>query len=186
MESIFLAGPKHSGKTSAGRVLASLCSCSFADIDELIEARTGKSPRALYTESPELFRKAEAGVMADLIAADAAAGAVAGAGGRRVIAAGGGLVDNPGALALLEKNKSALLVYLEISANAAWNRIAAASGGELPPFLQTENPQETHRLLHERRGAACRRLAGIIIKAEGKNPEEIALEILKNLPGGEA
>jgi shikimate kinase len=178
MESIFLAGPKHSGKTSAGRILASLCSCSFTDIDELIETRTGKSPRALYTESPELFRKAEAGAMAALIEADT--------GGRRVIAAGGGLVDNPGALALLEKSKTALLVHLEIAANTAWNRIMAASDGELPPFLQTENPRETHRLLHERRGAACRRLAGIIIKAEGKSPEEIALEILKNLPGGKA
>jgi shikimate kinase len=69
---------------------------------------------------------------------------------------------------------------LNISAATAWQRIAGSSGGlqgNLPPFLKTENPQETHRALHERRSAAYLQLADIVVEAEGKTPEKIAFEI---------
>ena len=173
MESVFLTGPKHSGKTSAGKALALLCSCDFIDLDELISRRTGKSPRQLFIEGPAIFQKAEA----------EAASSLAGPGGscaeqiQRVIAAGGGIIDNPDAVATLKKSGAAV-VYLNISAAAAWRRIADSKDGELPPFLRTENPQETHRALHERRAAAYLRLADIVIEAEGKTPKEIAAEIL--------
>jgi shikimate kinase len=176
MKTIFLTGPKHSGKTSAGKVLASLCSRDFIDLDDLVKSRTGKSPRALYIEGSGIFQKAEAEALGSLFETENPE--------PRVIAAGGGLADNPGALALLGENKAVLLVYLDISANTAWERIVKNSGGELPPFLQTANPRETHRALHERRAAAYRRLAGLVIEAEGKKPEEIAAEILNGLSGG--
>ena len=167
MRSIFLTGPKHSGKTSVGRALASLCSGAFIDLDELVTERTGKSPRTLYGEGPELFRKAEAEALAAVIDSVAA--------GPRIIAAGGGLIDNSGALALLAKTDAPAPVYLSVSAETAWKRISAA--GELPPFLNTGNPRETHRVLHERRAAAYRQLARLLIDAEGKSHETIAREI---------
>ena len=176
MKTIFLTGPKHSGKTSTGKALASICSRDFIDIDDLVKSRTGKSPRALYIEGPEIFQKAEAEALGSLLKTESS--------GPIIIAAGGGLADNPGALALLGENKTALLVYLDISADTAWERIVKNSSRELPPFLQTENPRETHRALHERRAAAYRRLAGLIIEGEGKKPEEIAAEILKGLSNG--
>jgi shikimate kinase len=166
METIILTGPKHSGKTSACKALASLCSCGFIDLDELIFQRTGKSPRQLFSEGQAVFQKAEAEAMAALAGTDSAEG-------RRVVAAGGGIIDNAEAVAAL-KNSGAKTVYLNISAESAWERIA---GGELPPFLQTENPRETHRVLHERRAAAYLRLANIVIEAGEKTPEEIAKEI---------
>ena len=172
METIILTGPKHSGKTSAGKALSSLCSCGFIDLDELIFQRTGKSPRQLFSESPAIFQKAEAEAVASLFE-DSAVGD--NAEGRRVVAAGGGIIDNAEAVAAL-KNSGTKTVYLNISADSAWERIA---GGELPPFLQTENPRETHRVLHERRAAAYLRLANIVIEAGGKTPEEIAKEISK-------
>jgi len=171
MESIILTGPKHSGKTSAGKALASLCSCDFIDIDDLILQRTGKSPRQLFNEGQAIFQKAEVEAVAALTANTG--------GKRRVIAAGGGIIDNHDAVAAL-KQSGAKIVYLDISAGCAWDRIAA--GGELPPFLQTENPRETHRALHERRAAAYLRFADIVIKAESKTPEEIAGEIKPNMP----
>jgi shikimate kinase len=187
MKDILLVGPKHSGKTSAGKALASLCSGGFIDLDELAAQQTGKSPRTLYIEGPAVFRKAEAKALAALgaapLAAPLAADAESGADTIRVIAAGGGIVDNPEAIALLEKTGRALPVYLSVSADTAWERISRA--GELPPFLQTGNPRQTHRALHERRGAAYRKLAPIVIEAEGKNPETIAGEIwdkVKNCP----
>jgi len=174
METIILTGPKHSGKTSAGKALAALCSCSFIDLDELIFQRTGKSPRQLFSESPVIFQEAEAGAVASLFE-DSAVGD--NAEGQRVIAAGGGIIDNTEAVAAL-KNPGVKTVYLNISAESAWDRIA---GGELPPFLRTENPRETHRALHERRAAAYLRLSNIVIEAGEKTPQEIAKEIIWKL-----
>jgi shikimate kinase len=173
MKDIFLAGPKHSGKTSVGKALASLCGCGFIDLDESITRRTGKTPRALYREGPAIFQKAEAEALAALLDSGTDESG-------RVIATGGGIIDNPEALALLE-NGPAFFVCLEVSANTAWERIAADSGGELPIFLQTADPKETHRALHERRAAAYRQLAETVINAEGARPEQIAEEIRRRI-----
>jgi len=173
MRFIVLVGPKHSGKTSAGKALASLLSCGFVDLDELIAQKSGQTPRALYGEGPEIFRKAEAGALAALFESE-----MAGPSSSLVIAAGGGLVDNPDALSVMRRFQAAA-VFLDVSVQVAWTRIKAE--GELPPFLKTENPEETHRALHERRSAAYRRLASLTIKADGKSTEEIAREIKDGL-----
>jgi shikimate kinase len=189
---IVIVGPKHSGKTSAGKALARLYSAGrdgaakFIDLDELVERRTGKSPRALYREGPELFRGAEAEALGALLAGGEG-GPPAGA----VIAAGGGLADNRRALEILNGSPAAVTVYIDVPAETAWERIRAAAGktGELPPFLDTEDPRETHRLLHERRGRLYRELANITVEA-GDSPEETAAKILGRLadisgpPGG--
>jgi shikimate kinase len=183
---IVIVGPKHSGKTSAGKALAQLYSAAgsgaaeFIDLDELVERRTGKSPRALYREGPELFRRAEAEALEALLAAGEGGppeGAV-------IAAAGGGLADNRGALEILNGSPAAATVYIEVPAETAWERIRAAAGktGELPPFLDTEDPRETHRLLHERRGRFYRELAKITVEA-GDSPEETAAKILGRLAG---
>jgi len=173
MRFIVLVGPKHSGKTSAGKALASLLSCGFVDLDELIAQRSGKSPRALYGEGPEIFRKAEAGALAALLESGEA-----GTSSALVIASGGGLIDNPDALSIMGRYQIAT-VFLDVSAKVAWDRIRAE--GELPPFLRTENPEETHRTLHERRTAAYRQFASLVLKADGKSPPEIAHEIRDGL-----
>ncbi|GHT89846.1 shikimate kinase [Spirochaetia bacterium] len=168
---ILITGPKHSGKTSAGRVLAELLGAGFTDLDELIERQTGKSPRTLYKEGPGVFRSAETQALASLLRE------VSPEGGPKLVAAGGGLIDNPEARELLRAVP--MRVYLEVSADTAWERISAASlrTGELPPFLNTENPRETHAALHTRRGAAYREFASLTITAEGKSPEDIGREI---------
>lgn len=193
---ILILGPKHSGKTSAGKALARFCSAAvfppdmirnreeafagsaeFIDLDELVERRTGKSPRVLYREGPGIFRGAEAEALRALLEGEG------GDSGRiTVAAAGGGLADNGKALEILKKSRTALTVYIDVPAETAWKRIRAAADetGELPPFLDTENPQETHRLLHTRRGAIYRELANITVKA-GNTPEETATDILRRL-----
>jgi len=170
MKDIILTGPKHSGKTSAGKALASLCSCDFIDIDELITQRTGKTPRQLFNEGQGIFQKAEASALAAIVGA----GGVEGGDKLRVIAAGGGIIDNGEALSILKKS-SAVTVYLDIPAGSAWYRISTK--GELPPFLKTKNPRETHRALHERRAAAYHQIANIVIDAKRKTPKKIAAEI---------
>ncbi|GHT97520.1 hypothetical protein FACS1894142_2220 [Spirochaetia bacterium] len=181
---ILLTGPKHSGKTSAGRVLAGIAAeCSggeFIDLDELIAQQTGKSPRSLFREGPEVFRAAEAHALQSLMVPDGAAlGDDREHTPLRVIAAGGGLIDNDEARPLLEKPGGFLIICLEVPVQIAWERIqaAAANGGGLPPFLDTENPRATHRRLHRRRAAAYRKLAHVLVRGTGEKPGDMGREI---------
>ena len=180
---ITLVGPKHTGKTYAGKALARLIGGRFVDLDELIEERTGRSPRALYEEGAEVFRTAEALAAEALIADRASAKEASEARGRTmlVVAAGGGLVDNPRALEALRS--SGRLVSLRISAKTAWARVAASAErtGSLPPFLRGDDPEGVHRALHERRTASYARVADFEIAAEDMNPSDLAEEIARTL-----
>ena len=169
---IILLGPKHTGKTTTAKALARLLALPFYDLDQLVEERTGLSPRQLYTAGPERFRREEAAALEALLG-DFPPGAAA---------AGGGITDNGEALALLRRAEKAgaghHLVCLELAASAAWERIAAR--GELPPFLQAEDPaasREKHRALHERRAEDCRSWTALRVSVEGKTPDGLAEEI---------
>jgi shikimate kinase len=185
---ILLTGPKHSGKTSVGRALARLIRAQFIDLDELIEARTGKSPRALYQEGPLIFKTAEAEALEYLLSPPVQADSPA----IRVAAAGGGLIDNQRAMDLLQlpsRNlkgpEQVLQIYLEITAETAWKRIRrdARKTGELPPFLGVEDPCGVHAALHTRRARAYREASAIILDAEGRSAVGIAREIRLRLSG---
>ncbi|GHV82282.1 hypothetical protein AGMMS49991_08400 [Spirochaetia bacterium] len=81
---IILIGPKHTGKTSVGRVLAALLGGRFTDLDAYVEVLSGKSPRSLYKEGAEVFRGVEAEALGVLLGGGGDDKAAA------VIAAGGG------------------------------------------------------------------------------------------------
>ncbi|MDR2393846.1 MAG: shikimate kinase [Treponema sp.] len=173
VQAILLTGPKHSGKTSTGRVLAQYGGRDFIDLDELIERQNGTSPRNLYTQSPERFRKAEAEALKSLIHPQHEPSSF------KVIAAGGGIIDNADAMALVEA-ADLLIIYLDVSVETAWKRICQETG-PLPPFLNTDNPRETHAKLHQRRAAAYKSRAHMKIHAEAKGLEQIVEEIITAL-----
>jgi shikimate kinase len=175
---ILLTGPKHSGKTSTGKALAGILNAEFIDLDDLIKDQTGRSPRELYREGPESFRAAEAKALESLLSKTTESGA-----GPVITAAGGGLIDNEAAMARLNAQTATVMVYLEVSAKTAWERIqrAAERTGELPPFLDTDNPRETHARLHTRRAEAYRARAAIIIDTDSKNQQEQGREIAERL-----
>ena len=168
---VLITGPKHSGKTLTARALQKILGWEAGDTDEVMEKQTGKTPRVLFMESREIFQKAEERALASLMGECC-----------RIISAGGGLADNGAALELLPSNRDIVIVYLDVSAETAWQRITdTARGAELPPFLNTENPRETHFALHERRAKAYKALAHLTIAAENRSPEEIAKEITEFL-----
>jgi shikimate kinase len=176
---VILIGPKHSGKTSVGRLLAPLLGGDFIDLDEYIERRTGKSVRALYRESPENFRRAEAEALSALLDGSASGPAMRPPAKRTlyVIASGGGLAVNEAALDLLRSQGPRILtVYLDVPAEIAWARISveAARTGELPPFLESEDPRQTHRQLHERRALLYRKIAALVVDAGDKETAALA------------
>lgn len=173
---VLIIGPKHSGKSLCAQALKKILGWDTVDLDKLIEAQSGKTPRELFLEGQKFFQKAETTAMASLVKRDCL-----------IIAAGGGFIDNSDAIKIISETKSRrgiVSVCLDISAETAWQRITkAAVNGALPPFLNTENPGETHLALHNRRKEAYRAMADIIISAENKSPEDIALEIAVQLPG---
>jgi shikimate kinase len=178
----------------------------FIDLDELVEHQTGRKPRTLYKEGPHIFRRAEAAALKSLFDSPENICALLydqiniqsydpliDTKNKKplIIAAGGGLIDNEDAMALLKKsvdedikpiiyNKTEIfIIYLDVSADTAWNRIMRSAGqsGELPAFLQTADPKTTHRSLHIRRSRAYRETAHFIIHGENKSAEYIAQEI---------
>jgi phosphatidylglycerol:prolipoprotein diacylglycerol transferase len=168
---IVLLGPKHSGKTSAGKALSDLFAVPFYDLDTLIEEKTGKSPRALYGEGEDVFRSAEYEALKAFLEAEKTGGKTL-SGFPAVLAAGGGIIDNRKAVALLSGKY--MKICLETGVESAWERIAA---GPLPAFLPPENPREAHARIHERRTKAYKAFADLTIPVEGKTPETIAAEI---------
>ena len=181
MALIILMGPKHSGKTSAGRELARRMELPFFDLDALIEERTGKSPRELYRiglsgeAGLKLFWREEETALEALLQKYAFTDKHYAA----VLAAGGGIIDNPGAMALLKKEpREHCTVFLELSAGTAWQRIV--NQGELPPFLEAESPEaskEKHRALHKKRNGQYKQFASLSIDAEEKTPARLAEEL---------
>lgn len=176
---IALAGPKHCGKTEAGRALAALTGGLFFDLDDEMQKSAGKSARTLYKEGVSVFQAAEKAALENVLALADKDGNEGGEKGVFVIALGGGFIDNEAARLLLKGRSGCAVVYLSVSAESAWRRIEAAQAesGELPAFLCVENPRAAHRVLHERRARAYQNIASFVVDGENKTAAEIATEV---------
>ena len=95
-KNIALIGMPGSGKTSVGRALADLLGRPFADVDESITARAGKSVAEIFaTEGEEAFRRLETQALAELSRQSGS-----------VVAAGGGVVTRAENRSLLRQNST--------------------------------------------------------------------------------
>jgi shikimate kinase len=136
---IILAGFMGTGKTSVGLALAEKLGWDFADTDEIIKKRAGKTISRIFAEDGEPhFRQMESEVARELSRFR-----------NHVIAVGGGLVmKKENRLALKE---AGFLVCLTAEPVEIWNRIKDDDGR---PLLQKPDPlAEIKRLLDERNEA---------------------------------
>jgi shikimate kinase len=102
---VVLVGPMGVGKTTVGRRLARELQRPFADADEQLELRAGRTIPAIFREDGEpAFRRLESEVLADLL----------GRAHPLVVAAGGGVVTQSENRALL--GRGAFVVWLRASA----------------------------------------------------------------------
>jgi shikimate kinase len=171
---VFLVGPRGSGKSTVGRLLADRVGWCFADADVCLEERAGKSIREIFAAEGEPgFREREAATLRELAE-------------RRdhVIATGGGVV-------LREENRERMashgaVVYLTAGVDVLWERMQSdATTAERRPALAGGGREEVAQVVAARE-AVYRSCAHLVVSTEGKTPEQIAEEIAGWLAAEEA
>jgi shikimate kinase len=163
---IFLTGPRGSGKTTVARLLAARLGWDMVDADEALEARHGRSVRAVFAAEGEAgFREKEAAVLAELCRLR-----------RHVVATGGGAVLRPDNRELLRR--SGWVVWLTADPNTLWGRTQAdGTTAERRPALTVGGREEVVEVLRARE-PLYRGCAHLTVQTAGRTPEEVAEEIL--------
>ena len=157
MNHIALAGVKHTGKSTKGRLLAQAHRGVFTDLDDLILEKLprGYSIRKWYTEKgAECFMELERSALESYLNEPEDK--------FRCLALGGGTLENPSALRLL-KNSSLCLCGLIDREEVLLERILRKG---IPPFLDAENPEESFHRLYEMRNKTIRDHSDILIDME--------------------
>lgn len=161
-----LIGPPGAGKTTVGALLAQQLGVPFVDTDASVEAVAGKPVSDIFVEDGEpAFRKLEREAVAAAIAGPA--GAIG-----SVVGLGGGAVLDESSQALLGGQR---VVYLE----TGFTDLAKRVGLDRPrPLLIGINPRSQLKALLDQRLPVYARLASYTVATAGREPAEIAAEIV--------
>lgn len=156
---LFLVGFMGAGKTTVGRLVAQRLGRPFVDLDDEIEAGTGRSVAEIFAGGGEAaFREAER----DALAAVSALRDV-------VCACGGGVVTDPGCRALLESSGD--VVYLVVSVEEALAR--CGSDATVRPLLRGGGLESAAELLSART-RLYEAAADLTVGTTGRAPEQVA------------
>lgn len=164
---VVLVGPPGAGKSTVGALLAGWIGVDFADVDELIVARVGRSIADIFTTDGEVvFRELEEAAVAEALARN-----------RGVLALGGGAV-------LSERTRAALgghrVVFLSVGMAEGVRRTGLSTAR---PLLAGVNPRATFAALLDARLPLYREVATVEIATDRRSPEEIAQDVLAALGG---
>lgn len=158
---IALVGFMGSGKTTVGRALAERLGMAFADLDEYVAERVGRSIAEIFRDEGETgFRARERAALRELLTAEPA----------HVIATGGGTFIDP-------KLRQALravtqTIYLEASLELVQHRLLERDARKHRPLLNGPNPELTLRRLFKERASAYRE-SELVISVDGLDCEAI-------------
>ena len=151
------------GKSSVGRAVADQLGFEFADTDEMIESRTGKSVGQLFaTDGEAHFRELEHIVVVQL---EDSSG--------RVISTGGGLPTNQANIDSLKSH--ALIVCLCVSPERIWERVKNQSHR---PLLQTPNPKAKIQELMAAR-APFYRQADVLLNTDNRSMRQVIQQVVQ-------
>jgi 3-dehydroquinate synthase/shikimate kinase/3-dehydroquinate synthase len=158
---IVLVGFMGAGKTTVGRLLADKLGLRFADSDQVIEQRRGRSVREIFAEDGEAaFRAAEHEVLAELMR-----------GPEAVVAVGGGAVENQASRRLL---RAARVIYLQVGYDEAMRRVGGDAGR---PLLRRPDLDDVYR----RRLAVYQSVATLTVATAGRPADAVCLEVIGRL-----
>jgi 3-dehydroquinate synthase len=171
MQRIFLTGLAGAGKSTVGRLIATLLNWDFIDTDALLAAQAGRPIGQVLTDYGEArFREAESEVLRSLSSQE-----------RVVVATGGGMVISPANRAFMREQ--GLIVYLQTPVATAWQRVQehlSASGEQVtrPLIAGTNGLQRLQELLTTRQ--SWYEEAEVQIATEQTDPEVLARQVLVN------
>ncbi|MDR1856770.1 MAG: shikimate kinase AroL [Desulfovibrio sp.] len=141
MGRVFLVGPRASGKTTIGGMLAEALGTPFLDADGILQREAGESVAGIVArEGWEGFRLREAATLADIVSkgpADA------------VVATGGGIVLNEGNRRLMRA--SGRVFFLDVPPEELRRRLGADPlAAQRPPLAGGDPVDEVALVLAER------------------------------------
>jgi shikimate kinase len=166
---LVIVGPPGAGKTTVGRVLARRLGVGFADVDAMIEERTGKSIADLFLEDGEEgFRALERQVVAEALASHDG-----------VLALGGGAVLAAETRALLRAHR---VVHLSVGLADGLRRTGMSTAR---PLLAGVNPRATFKALLDARAPLYQEVATVQVGTDRRSANQVAravLEVLGEVP----
>lgn len=161
---VVLVGMMGSGKTTVGRAVATRLQRPFIDSDELIEARTGRTVRAIFEQDGEpAFRELETEALVEALAEPEPL----------VIAAAGGVVMREHNRAALRR-AGAFVVWLQADPEDLADRVTT-SGHR--PLLDGDPEAALRRLLHERQ-RWYEEVAQAVVDTGSQTPDEVTQRVL--------
>ncbi|NLI89556.1 MAG: shikimate kinase [Epulopiscium sp.] len=165
ISNITLIGFMGSGKTTVGKLLASILAYNFIDTDDLIESKEGISISEIFkTRGEEHFRQLESSTLNHVITLK-----------NSVISTGGGIVTIDRNMEIL---KDANVIYLEATARQIYNNI---KHDRSRPLLEGDDMYSKINEILDTRRSLYEGAADHIIQVDGKTPEEIASLILRRM-----
>jgi shikimate kinase len=159
---VVLVGFMGAGKSTVGRLVAGRLGVPFADSDDVVRERTGRTPREIFaTDGEASFRGLEREVVRDLVTGGAAG----------VVALGGGAVEDAGTRRVL---RDARVVHLEVSFEQVRARVGNDPGR--PVLARPDLPS-----LFAARRAAYDEVADVTVATDGLSPAAVADRVLAAL-----
>jgi shikimate kinase len=161
-----LIGAPGSGKSTVGKALSRELSTNFADTDELIVEREGKSIPQIFNEHGEPgFRKIEAEVVIRALSAEYG-----------VLSLGGGSILHPEVREAISKANTEV-IFLRIGLG---NVIPRISGKSDRPLV-ADNPEAQWTKIFKEREPLYKSLATIEVSTDNKKPSEVARELVERM-----
>jgi len=175
---IYLVGYRASGKTSAGRAVASELSRLFVDTDRLVEESEGRAIASIFAESGEpVFRRLESEALA-------AVGTRVLEGERLVVATGGGIVLSRENVERM--SSTGYVVWLRAPASVLQDRIERdPASARTRPALSGESAVAEVAEVLERRYSLYEAAADCVVDTGDLDEEQVCgavLEAITELP----
>jgi len=162
---LVIVGPPGAGKTTVGRVLARRLGVAFADVDAMIEERTGSAIADLFVrDGEEGFRRLERELVAEALASHDG-----------VLALGGGAVLAAETRALLRGHR---VVHLNVGLADGLRRTGMSTAR---PLLAGVNPRATFKALLDARAPLYQEVATVRVDTDRRSANQVARAVLEAL-----
>lgn len=161
---VVLVGPPGSGKSTVAALLAAKLGKAHTDTDSDVETRTGRPIPDIFVDFGEAhFRELERAAVVAALQEDGV-----------VVSVGGGAILDPATRADLRGHT---VVFLDVSVGEAAKRVGL---GVARPLL-LGNVRTQLRNLMEARRPLYAEVATLVVETDGRTPEDVAAEILRQL-----